>query len=151
MLPILLVFVPVGCANGPFAPQASGHTSTVAQANIAAIHTDPQALIRSCGRPDNSTDSVFVQAGGGGITTRSLTYSKVHLRLNYISGQGDQQWDFSSLVDTATNSTLDAGDLQKRLPCAVHPNSEIAQSADGAGQRVGKSARQRAGKATPDS
>lgn len=135
-LSVLLMLVPFGCANGPQTSQVSAHTEAAARKSAAITNSDPKALIHNCGRPDSSNDSVFVQPGGGGITSRTLTYNKAHLRMTYISsGQGDpEQWNFSSLVDTETNRALDPGDLQnilqKRLPCAVHPNGEIAQNTD---------------------
>lgn len=157
MLSVLLVLMPFGCASGPHVLQGSAHTEPVAHATAATISNDPQTLIHSCGRPDNSNDSVFIQPAGGGITSRSLTYNKAHLKVTYISsGQGTpEQWDFSSLVDTETNRALDTGDLQnilqKRLPCAVHANGEIAQNAEAPAQKVTRAARQRVSKSGPDS
>lgn len=150
----LLLLVPWGCASGPLASEPTAHTQLAAQQAVALIHGNPESLIRHCGRPDHVEDSVFVQQAGG-ISSRTLSYNKAHLRITYIdSGQGDQQWDFSSLVDTESNHALAAGDLQsfleKRLPCAVRTNNDVAQSAEST-QRSGRTARQRAGKAAPDS
>src|SRR5579872_799429 len=150
---VLLMLVPFGCANGPQTAQVPAQPAAAPQAKAATINNDPQGLIRNCGRPDNSNDSVWVQPGNA-ITSRSLTYSKAHLRVTYVSG-GGQQWDFSNLVDTETNRALNTSDLQKvlqsRLPCALHGNSEVAQNTEAAGQRAGKDAKQRVSKADPDS
>jgi hypothetical protein len=124
VLALLLVALPYGCASKPGAAPAPAHTEAVAQQAPAAPHEDPEVLIRHCGRPDNVADSQWYQPGVT-IPSRTLTYSKAHLSITYVSaGQANPTgWNLSSVVDTETNRALDTTDLhsilEKRLPCAV--------------------------------
>lgn len=121
---LLVAALPYGCASKPAATQAPAKAQTAAQPPATSMRNDPEVLIHHCGRPDHVADSQWYQPGAT-IPSRTLTYSKAHLSVTYVSaGQSDPpQWHFSSLVDTETNSALDTSDLnsvlEKRLPCAV--------------------------------
>ena len=126
LLSLALLLLPYGCSSGSAsgAFSAPAHTQSAAQQAQGTIQSDPQALIRICGAPDHKTENDFFQEGSTiSIQSRTLTYSKAHLSMIYVSsGQGDL-WAFSGLVDTQTNHALSTDDAQRtlreRLPCAV--------------------------------
>lgn len=121
---LLVAALPYGCASKPGATHAPANAQTVAQPTPESIRENPDVLIHHCGRPDHMADSQWYQPGAT-IPSRTLTYSKAHLSITYVSaGQSDPpQWHFSALIDTETNSALDTSNLnsvlEKRLPCAV--------------------------------
>jgi hypothetical protein len=121
---LLVAALPYGCASSPSSKQAPAHQQPVAQAATETIRNNPDVLIHHCGRPDHVSDSQWYQPGAT-IPSRTLTYSKAHLNVTYVSaGQSDPpKWNFSALVDTETNRALDTTNLnsvlEKRLPCAV--------------------------------
>lgn len=142
LLSLALILLPYGCSSGSGSGvfSAPGHTQSVAKQAQATIQSDPQSLIRICGAPDHKTENDFFQEGSTvSIQSRTLTYSKAHLSMIYVSsGQGDS-WAFSGLVDTQTNHALSTDEAQRtlreRLPCAV---SQPATGGD-AGSRTQES------------
>ena len=140
LLSLALILLPYGCSSGlgsgaSLAPTPA-HTQSVAKQSQGTIQSDPQSLIRICGAPDHKTENDFFQEGSTvSIQSRTLTYSKAHLSMIYVSsGQGDS-WAFSGLVDTQTNHALSTDEAQRtlreRLPCAV---SQPATGGDAGGQ-----------------
>ncbi|HEV2277520.1 MAG TPA: hypothetical protein VGS02_05070 [Acidobacteriaceae bacterium] len=126
LLSLALLLLPYGCSSvlGSGASQATAHKQPAAQQAQATIQNDPKVLIVHCGAPDHKTENSFFQEGSTvSIQSRTLTYSKAHLSMIYVSsGQGDS-WAFSGLVDTQTNHALSTDEAQRtlreRMPCAI--------------------------------
>ncbi|HKR25853.1 MAG TPA: hypothetical protein VJS11_00315 [Acidobacteriaceae bacterium] len=123
LLAFLLVALPYGCGGGSGASQAPARTQTVAQQAQSTIQNDPKVVIHHCGAPDRNTENDFFQEGSTvSIQSRTLTYSKAHLSMIYVSS-GQDQWAFSGLVDTQTNHALSTDEAQRtlkeRMPCAI--------------------------------
>lgn len=133
---LLVAGLPYGCASSPSAAPAPEKAQSAAQPAAESIRGNPDVLIHHCGRPDNVSESQWYQPGVT-IPSRTLTYSKAHLSITYVSaGQSDPpKWHFSGMVDTETNRALDSSDLNsvlgKRLPCAV-----LEAKREGAGNRT---------------
>ena len=141
VLALLLVALPYGCASKPGAAPAPAQPNAVAQQAPAVPHEDPEVLIRHCGKPDHVADSQWYQPGVT-IPSRTLTYSKAHLSITYVSAgeKNPTGWNLSSLVDTETNRALDTTEMhsifEKRLPCAVSEQAKEPGKEKHAGSRT---------------
>lgn len=142
LLSVLLLALPYGCGSSLSSNATPVNSASVTQgASSKTVHNDPDSIIHHCGRPDHMSDGSAFQPGnepGAPILSRSLTYSKAHLQLTYISADSSgKNWDLSGLIDTQTNQALDSTDTQatlaKRLPCVVAVSEESGNKSQQAG------------------
>jgi hypothetical protein len=93
------------------------------------VNNDADLLVFRCGTPDR--DEIAGGAlGGQQINARMIEYAAGHLRFVYVpktqepnGSSSAYDWKYKSLVDTASNVTVNARQLvplvRSRLPCAL--------------------------------